>query len=138
MTSQFLERFWNKVLFTTDCWEWQASKTEKGYGQFQINYKPKRAHRISYELYNGKIPEGLQIDHLCRNTSCVNPSHLEAVTNQINHQRGDNFTNNFNRLKTHCPKGHPFTGIRNGHRICHICRASQQQNYFKKKRGRLN
>ncbi len=72
----------------TGCWHWTGAKTDKGYGRFYLNGN-KHAHRISYELLIGPIPNGLVIDHLCRNPSCVNPAHLEPVTHVENVKRGD-------------------------------------------------
>lgn len=116
-----ITRFWNKVIFTTDCWEWQGGKDKRGYGRFCMHYKLYNPHRVSYELYKGKIPNGLQIDHLCRNTSCVNPKHLEAVTQQENISRGISA----NKSKTHCPQGHEYskenTYKHGGFRHCKTC-----------------
>lgn len=70
-----------------ECWEWTASLTTTGYGQFSVGGRagrPHGAHRVSYELTNGPIPAGLDIDHICHNTICVNPAHLRAVTHQKN------------------------------------------------------
>lgn len=72
----------------TGCWEWQWSKNEKGYGKIQVDGKLCYAHRVSHEENIGPIPDGLVIDHLCRNTSCVNPEHIEAVPQSTNAQRG--------------------------------------------------
>lgn len=76
------ERFWEKVEPTGFCWNWTAS-TRNGYGQISVGGRKGRiagAHRVAYELLIGPIPDGLVIDHLCRNTLCVNPDHLEPVT----------------------------------------------------------
>lgn len=80
-------RFFEKVEQTDTCWNWTAAKDEKGYGLFRTGGAQKhmsRAHRFSYELHVAPIPAGLLIDHICHNTSCVNPSHLRVVTNKQN------------------------------------------------------
>jgi hypothetical protein len=92
----------------TGCWMWTAGKHEKGYGRIVVNGKQMRAHRVSYELFVGPIPEGLQIDHLCRVPGCVNPEHLEPVTSAVNTQRRAPFVT-FHAAKTHCKHGHEFT-----------------------------
>jgi hypothetical protein len=107
-------RFWAKVSKTENCWMWTGMKSTKGYGLFMLNGKRKRAHRISYELSIGPIPEGLQLDHLCRNPSCVNPSHLEPVTSRENTLRGiaanPTRRNGPRHLKEFCKHGHPYAG----------------------------
>lgn len=80
------ERFWSKVDKSGECWTWTASVTERGYGQFNPGGRsdPKQAHRVSWEMAHGSIPEGLVIDHICFTRLCVNPSHLRATTLQLN------------------------------------------------------
>lgn len=82
------ERFWAKVDRSDDCWVWTGTGTPKGYGQFAPHGKHVYAHRFAYELLVGPIPEGMTIDHLCRNRGCVRPDHLEVVTRGENTRRG--------------------------------------------------
>ncbi len=90
-TQPLKQRFFSFVRKTRGCWHWTGYKNAAGYGQFKQKGKMKPAHRVSYEILRKKIPRGLVIDHLCRNTSCVNPDHLEPVTNRENTARGRGF-----------------------------------------------
>lgn len=116
-----VERFWAKVDRRGDneCWLWTATLNSRGYSQFQYDHRVGLGHRFAYELLVGPIPDGLQIDHLCRTPACVNPAHLEPVTNRENSRRG------YRATKTHCPQGHPYSGdnliIRHSGRSCRIC-----------------
>ena len=96
--------FWSKVEFTNSCWLWQAAVNDEGYGRFGPS---EYAHRWAYEFCVGPLPDGLQIDHLCRVRNCVNPDHLEPVTGRTNILRGISFSAVHAR-KTHCPQGHPY------------------------------
>lgn len=85
------ERFLSKINKTPGCWEWTGTKNPDGYGMFALTHtKPVGAHRFSYELHVGKIPDGLVIDHICHNRACVRPDHLRPVTTKQNgeHRRG--------------------------------------------------
>ena len=103
--------FWAKIDKSGICWEWTGSKNNGGYGLFGLNYKMRSAHRVSYEIKWGKIPDGLVINHMCRNRGCVNPDHLEVVTQKVNVQKGlAGFKTGLkNRAKTHCPQNHEYT-----------------------------
>lgn len=98
-----LDRFWSKVDKSGDCWEWTNVKNNKGYGRFCLQGKLLMSHRVSYEIIVGKIPDGLELDHLCRNPGCVNPKHLEAVTHKENMRRARGNKPN------HCIRGHELT-----------------------------
>ena len=145
-----IKRFWLKVNKNGPiprckpslgpCWVWMACLTSTSYGQFTTTRTRLHvyAHRYSYELCRGPIPRGLVIDHLCRNRSCVNPDHLEAVTDLVNIRRGLAMTVPGERVRqrTHCPSGHPYspenTYIRPGnrHRMCRICAKAQRGRYL--------
>ena len=115
----------------TGCWLWTGALEGDGYGLMKVNRRMVRAARASYETFVGPIPEGLTIDHLCRQRCCINPEHLEPVTNRENILRSDGVTAN-NARKTHCPHGHPLSGenlyLHKGHRMCRAClRASRER-----------
>lgn len=123
------------------CWEYTGYRT-KGrcvYGVFHKNSKAIRAHRLSYELFNGPIKAGLVIDHLCRNTVCVNPKHLEAVTSQTNSLRGIGPAA-INKQKKECVNGHPLSGENLRHRKdgnwrrCVTCEKASSRRHYEKKR----
>ena len=102
-------KFWAKVEYRANgCWQWSGRRSTTEYGVFVLDGRNFRAHRVAYELRVGPIPEGLQLDHLCRNRSCVNPAHLEPVTNRENTLRGVNHVAALARV-THCPAGHEYT-----------------------------
>ena len=111
----------------TQCWDWQLRTDRDGYGQMWIGKKPGRvlrfSHRMSYEAHRGEIPNGLQIDHLCRNKRCCNPDHLEAVTTQENTRRRDQAL----QRDRYCRQGHERTDVNtyvspDGVRACQECR----------------
>lgn len=121
------ERFWSKVKKTKTCWNWTGYK--KGdYGAMSFRGVVQPAHRIAYELVNGRVPKGLVLDHLCRNQLCVNPGHLEAVTQRENILRG-NGASSVNAKKTHCVNGHKITGANSYRRFCKKCKSKYEKGY---------
>lgn len=101
------ERFEERVSRMAECWEWTGSRMTSGYGKFNADDRIVLAHRYSYELHIGRIPDGLVVDHLCRNRACVRPDHLEAVTNEENLRRGAGFALR-NGMRTACIHGHEY------------------------------
>ena len=123
------ERFNAKVVTDaeTGCWRWTGVRTHDGYGTLFEGY----AHRVSYELFVGPIPEGLEVDHLCNNRCCVNPEHLEPVTREENIRRQV-------ERRTHCKSGHPYTPENTyvrpcGARQCRACNAAAVRRYQKRR-----
>ena len=105
------------------CWLWEGALSGGGYGRIFHDGKARQAHRVAYEMFSGPIPEGLELDHLCRVRSCCNPAHLEPVTRAENMLRSPIACG---KAKTHCPHGHAYTAentlIDNrGARVCREC-----------------
>ncbi len=134
------ERFWSKVdkADLDGCWRWTASIDRRGYGRFTYEGKWRFAHRVGYLLTIGTVPEGLELDHLCRVPSCVNPSHLEPVSHQENMRRSPISPTTANRCKTHCIRGHAFTEANTGanaagNRFCRTCKREWNREYWRQK-----
>lgn len=127
------ERFWAKVNggdYTT-CWTWTAYLDSNGYGRFNVGGRAGRmdgAHRVAYRMLVGDVPDGCELDHLCRNRACVNPWHLDPVPHRINTLRGIAGAVNAARQRavTHCPRGHEYSPEntarrKTGARRCKAC-----------------
>lgn len=127
----FEERFWANVDKSGECWLWTAATTREGYGTIRFNGVTTCAHRIAYELLVGPIPQGLELDHLCRTPACVNPAHLEPVTHRENMLRGRGVAA-AHASQTHCLRGHPFdeenTLRLQGKRVCRACVQIRRRN----------
>ncbi len=129
------ERFWAKVDAEGDCWIWTGA-TINGYGAFADGTgKRVLAHRYAYALLVGKIPDGLTLDHLCRNPPCLNPDHLEPVTLAENVRRAQR---NRRNQRLHCPQGHPYSGTNlyvnaRGLNVCRTCMDTSRRRYLEKK-----
>ena len=154
-----------KICSKTHCWNWKGMKTVAGYGSFSfLSEKRIYAHRFSYESFVESIPKGLVLDHLCRNPSCVNPDHLEPVTQKENCIRGvapkilldwlnsksaderrlhakraGDASGAIKRAKTHCVKGHMLdeenTALTKlGHRFCRQCSRERESIRVVKRR----
>lgn len=124
----------------TGCVVWQRSRRRDGYGQLNVAGRPMLAHRIAYELARGRIAPGLQVDHVCRNRSCCNPDHLEAVTQLVNIQRGSRPSRTHCRLAWH-PYDKANTGrAKDGARVCRACARDKQRRLSRKakERRRMN
>lgn len=121
-----IERFMSRVETGPGCWRWRGYPNGPGYGKFTIGRDNIYAYRFSYEAFVGPVPEGLTIDHLCGDPTCVRPSHLEPATQRENILRGSGPTA-VNARRTHCKHGHPLSGdnlmlVRSGGSVRRRCR----------------
>lgn len=126
---QVLAKIAERTIKTVDgCWEWQGAVGPNGYG-YSAWAGQKLAHRMSYEAHTGPIPDGLHLDHICRNRRCVNPAHLEPVEPSVNMWRKPDET----RQHGFCKRGHKIEGanaiVSRGARRCRICREEYLANW---------
>ena len=136
MEEKDIERFHLGYVFIDGCWRWIRSKVTGGYGGFNVNGKNRRAHRVSYELaYGVTLTPDQFLHHVCKNKNCVNPEHLEIVS-QLTHTDSVIYGN---KEKTHCPYGHEYTPANthwNRHgksRECYQCKLHRQRRQYLRK-----
>ena len=135
-----MERFAEKFIVdpNSGCWIWQRAVDRKGYARFGLDGRNRTAHIVSYELFVGAVPDdGLMFDHTCNNKRCVNPDHLERVTNAENTRRGKALKPHV----THCPQDHPYSGpnlyiTTKGYVSCRACARDSQERYRQRKRDK--
>ncbi len=132
------ERLRRNHIVENGCWRWTGSHGPKGYGFISTSGRTRAVHRVAYEIWNGPIPDGLEIDHECRVRDCINPEHLRAMTHRENVRRA------VRSRRTHCRRGHRYTDktakirVRNGteYRDCRPCRHLQEVARKKRVRKR--
>jgi hypothetical protein len=121
------------------CWLWTAFINTDGYGKFRWQGEMRLAHRVAYEQLFGPVPDGLELDHLCRNHACCNPTHLEPVTHGENVRRGTSPLA-INAAKTHCPAGHAYDTANthvaaNRQRHCRTCRRDRERARYARRKA---
>lgn len=142
MTTDLVFRLFNKALIGDGCWEWQASsRNDRGYGAILVECRPRMAHRVAWEVWNGPIPDGLNVLHRCDNRRCIRPDHLFLGTHLDNMQ--DAVTKERSRRfgVTHCVHGHEYTDNNTrwcrGQRVCIACARERGRISEQKRRDRL-
>lgn len=133
---------WGMPIPHSGCWAWMGSLNKSGYGSITIGGWTRNAHRVSYELACGPVPDGLDLDHLCRVRCCINPDHLEPVTRRENLRRGRGNRNlaAVAVAKTHCPYGHPYEGPNlytdaRGRRTCVTCQRQRVRDWRSRRKN---
>ena len=131
------ERIRRRSVEDGSCWIWTGTPAHGGYATMKVRGRWLGAHRASYEAFIGPIPKGMVLDHLCKRPLCVNPAHLEPVTQRVNVLRGDTLPA-ANAAKTECKHGHSFDADNtyitpDGRRECRACRYAAALRYRRKK-----
>lgn len=137
-------RFWDRVADSveSECWVWTGCTTYHGYGRLAGGPESRThlgAHRVSYELHVGEIPDNHHAHHVCGNKGCVNPEHLVVISEEEHGRLSQLLT----PRKTHCPQGHPYDEKNTyvmpsgGTRRCRVCLSEQQARYGRNRRARL-
>jgi hypothetical protein len=129
--SKFLSKI--SIDVESKCWIWGGYRT-RGHGAFSVGGSIYKAHRISWEIFIGRLTYGLVIDHMCRNRACVNPKHLREVTNRVNCTENNLSIPALNKIKSHCKNGHLFCNLNSyktsdGYRRCKICSTESRKKY---------
>lgn len=132
--------FWQRVDKGATCWEWTGGKVGRGYGAAYVDGVQRPAHRVAYEELRGPVPDGLDLDHLCRNRACVNPDHLEPVSRRVNLLRSPITLTARKAAQVECVNGHEFTPEntainKNGTRRCRECVRIRQRAYTARKKA---
>lgn len=131
-------RFWSKVDKSGECWNWTAYRNRDGYGRFYLNGSYVNAHRLAWVMHNGSIPDGLTVDHVCRNRACVKLSHLRLLTRGENVLAGTGYSGR-NKRKQVCPRGHAYDIVfKNGKRWCRACKREQDAKRYAKNKATIN
>lgn len=141
------QRFWEKVPerspWPDECWQWRGGGAGEGYGMFRISTgKTERAHRVAWRLTGSEIPEGMELDHACRNRGCVRPEHLTLVEKHYNARQGVRAYAERKSAQTHCRNGHKYVEgsyavTPDGWRACRACSSANTRRHYRKNAAKI-
>jgi len=137
-TQEELNRFNKYWIKFGNCKLWQNYLDKDGYGSFYFRKKLRRAHRVAYFFVNGPIPDGMVIDHICKNRNCVAIEHLRLITAKENNLDNSLSVGAINKRKIFCKNGHPFNRVYGGQRYCSICENEKSKRLQKKWKEEAN